>query len=163
MQLVKELKITELKISANRFQIKGQSNGYESTLELDENTLSLFDIQPTKDLVGKRLTMTLEPKRYKVYEKNNVVTDNLEANDVYIGDIKMIVKRSRFYGAIPHIEVRDETLYVAFFYTPIRGGTLTLVPCPYYELKLNLSEVEYRELLKLPAQTTMKLRAQVEG
>jgi hypothetical protein len=157
--LEKKLKIEELNIRNGLCEIKAG----KTSILAKEDTFNKFGIPLTKECLGKDLIITLEPKEYKVIKNKNVYSDNLESNDVFIGDIEKIQTRSRFYRILGKPSMEDKTEYIVSFYTQVRGGTLTILPTPYYKIKLKLSEEEYKQLLELPTSTIMRVRCRLEA
>jgi len=67
-------------------------------------------------------------------------------------------KKSWYYHS-SSCSTYDETSHIAFFESPFGGDGIhpTLLPCPYYQLKLGINEEEYDEFKKLPGHSVMKV------
>jgi len=142
MRIEKELYIQRFEAWGSGYTLKvGGGLEAESTLTFDAQTLEEFAIPCSPHLVGKRLRLILSSMEGP--EKNRVFLHHLEKREERI---------YRFSTKRP--ETFDRVRYMIHASTPTAGGTLVVLPCPYYDLHLELSEEEYERLRALPPQET---------
>jgi len=141
MQLEKDLYVTDLKISrvANQPYIIETIGRYISRITLNEASLTKFAIEPTRDLVGSNIVVTLQPKD----------GEQIGPHDVLISRIERVDRRR--VHRIPNTSSMDETEYRVMFFTPKKDPSSSVVPCPNYELRFDLTENEYREIMQSDA------------
>ncbi len=151
MQLEKDLYITDLRISkiANQPFVIEAVGRYISRITLNAASLVKFAIEPSKDLVGNNIVVTIQPKEDAETGPHDVLLSRIERVD-----------RRRIHQ-IPKISSIDETEYRAIFYTPKKNPTSFVIPCPNYELKLDLTEAEYREILSIDPSTVFAVSCRI--
>lgn len=137
MRLEKDLYVTDLKISrvANQPYVIEAIGRYISRITLNESSLAKFAIEPTRDLVGSNIVITLESRD----------ADQIGPHDVLISRIERVDRRK--VHRIPNPSSIDETEYRVVFYTPKKDPSSFAVPCPNYELRFDLTEAEYQEIM----------------
>jgi len=143
MQLEKDLYVTELKISrvANQPYVIEAVGRYPSRITLNESSLTKFAIEPTRDLVGSSIVVTLQPK----------VGEQMGPHDVLISRIERVDRRR--VHRITNPSSMDETEYRVMFFTPKKDPSSSTLPCPNYELRFDLTENEYQEIMQSDATT----------
>ena len=151
MHLEKDLYVTDLRISrvANQPFVIEAVGRYVSRITLNEASLVKFSIELSKDLIGKYIVVTIQPK-----EDNET-----GAHDVLLSRIERVDRRR--IHQIPRISSMDETEYRAIFYTPKKNPTSFAIPCPNYELKLDLIEAEYQEILSVDSSTIFSVSCRI--
>jgi hypothetical protein len=147
MRLEKDLYVTDLRISrvANQPFIIEAVGRYVSRITLNEASLAKFAIEPSKDLVGSNIVVTIQPRKDGETGPHDVLLSRMERID-----------RRRIHQ-IPKISFIDETEYRAIFYTPKKNPASFAIPCPNYELKLDLTEAEYQEILSIDPSTVFSV------
>ena len=131
-----------------------------SELTFDKETLQKYKINPSKNLKGKTLSVTLNSR--KVKEGNARTLTNITKDDVVIKNVNKIDRQSR--GGIPIRNlscVYNKLIYSAYFETFYSGGGVYELPIPFYKLNLELDEKEYNQLRKLPSSSVMKFSCKV--
>ena len=141
MQLEKDLYVTDLKISRvlNQPYIIEAIGRYISRITLNESSIAKFAIEPTRELVGSNIVVTLQPKD----------VEQIGPHDVLISRIERVDRRK--VHRVPNTSSIDETEYRVMFYTPKKDPSSFALPCPNYELRFDLTENEYREIMQSDA------------
>jgi len=75
--------------------------------------------------------------------------EQIGPHDVLISRIERVDRRK--VHRIPNTSSMDETEYRVMFYTPKKDPSSFAVPCPNYELRFDLTENEYREIMSSDA------------
>ena len=141
MRLEKDLHVTDLKISkvVNQPYLIEAIGRYISRITLNEVALAKFSIEPTHELVGSNIVVTLISKDGEQIGPDDVLLSRIER-----------VNRRRVHR-IPNISSMDETEYRVMFYTPKKDPSSFAVPCPNYDLRFDLTEKEYQEIMNSDA------------
>ena len=141
MRLEKDLHVTDLKISkvVNQPYVIEAIGRYISRITLNEVALAKFSIEPTHELVGSNIVVTLISKDGEQIGPDDVLLSRIER-----------VNRRRVHR-IPNISSMDETEYRVMFYTPKKDPSSFAVPCPNYDLRFDLTEKEYQEIMNSDA------------
>ena len=141
MQLEKDLYVTDLNISRvlNQPYIIEAIGRYISRITLNESSIAKFAIEPTRDLVGSNIVVTLQPKD----------VEQIGPHDVLISRIERVDRRK--VHRVPNTSSMDETEYRVMFYTPKKDPSSFTLPCPNYELRFDLTENEYQEIMQSDA------------
>ena len=141
MRLEKDLHVTDLKISkvVNQPYVIEAIGRYISRITLNEVALAKFSIEPTHELVGSNIVVTLISKDGEQIGPDDVLLSRIER-----------VNRRRVHR-IPNISSMDETEYIVMFYTPKKDPSSFAVPCPNYDLRFDLTEKEYQEIMNSDA------------
>ncbi len=149
MRLEKDLYVTEIRISKTLnvpFLIEAVGGKHESSLTLNRGNLEAWGIEPSTELLGNGLVVTLESRPLSpIPEETDLFIDSLEKN------------ARRKFSRAPIPQLSDEIEFVLRLQTP-RGDSHT-IPCPYFEINLDLDEAEYLELIGLPPDTGFQLSA----
>lgn len=132
----------------------GTWHATESTLTLTAEDMIRFYLDPNEDLVGATLEVTLKPVPFSWQTS---LPDTVK--------ITRLVRSSeveQHYSAFP-LDKSERRTCLLEAQTPVHGGTLVILPSTYYELKLRLTEDEYRRLRALPAGTALQVRVRQTG
>ena len=168
MQITKEFKIHEVKaarVSNAPFQIVLEGNPFrrerESSLTLDTDTCTRYNIPMSLELVGRTLICSFEsrelPLKNDGHFKGHVDVESLDSDTLAIHSLKRSEVVSPSFGMIPpakHSEV-SRTLELSSF----GGGDgmhLSPLPCPYYRIVLELSDEEYEACKALSPTSVIK-------
>ena len=157
MELEKKLIIDHFIFSRVKnalFTIKAVEGIYESELNFDNETLAEYDIDPHKDLVNTEIIITLKSRELK--DQENSLIGLLKKDDVLIRGIERKQVVSWLYGVIPPEKLEKE-FYSAHFQSYCGGGSVSIMPCPFYKLNLGLDRDEYLSLKSLSKKTVMKV------
>jgi len=87
MELEKELLIEEFKVTRIRntpYVLIAKDGSYKSRLTFDKETLRKYRIEPSLDLVGKTLVVTLKSRELK-YGGGGFYMGNVDPDDLLIG------------------------------------------------------------------------------
>lgn len=152
MKLNKELVIEKLEFTnfVNApCKIFARSDNLESTFIVKDNF--------TKDVIGKKILLTLESKEFKGFGENNV--RSFEKDIVLIGSIRREEKTNFTLSYFRDSDKFSETKMILTLQSPSTADGIhpSPMPCPYYEISLQLTEDEYSEVCELPANAVMKL------
>lgn len=149
MRLEKDLYVTEIRISKTvnaPYLIEAIGGRYECSLTVNDETLDAWGIDPSSDLLGSGMMITLEPRPLsQIAEETDLLIESLEKN------------ARRKFKRVPNPQFTDEIEYVVKLQTP-RDNSPS-IPCPYFEIILDLDENEYMEFIELPADTVFRLSA----
>ena len=121
----------------------------ESTLTLTAEDMIRFGLDPSEDLVGATLELTLKAIPYSREARSSdtvLITRLLRSTEV-----------QQHYAWIPPDKSERRTCRLEAK-TPVAGGTLVVLPSTYYQLNLLLTEGEYRRLRGLPAGTALQVQ-----
>ncbi len=147
MRLEKDLYVTEVRISKTMnapYVIEAIGGRYECSLTLNDANLEAWGIDPSEELLGGGMVITLESRSLaQGTEETDLLIDSLEQNT------------RRKFKRIPSPQFTDEIEYVVRLQTP-RDNSPS-IPCPYFEIALELDESEYLEFMELPADTILRL------
>lgn len=154
MKLRKKLRIEE-------FKICGMRNGrYElflrdlecwelnSKFSLGKDELIFGNLNPSEKILGKDLAITFVSTKFKYNER--------EGNKLYIVDLEKTETAGWNYYSIPKSKSK-KSRYILHLKTPIPGGSLVLVPLPFYDLKISLNEAEYQKVKRLSPSTVFEI------
>lgn len=151
MQLEKDLYVTDLRISrvVNQPYVVEAVGRYTSRITLNESSLAKFSIEPAKDLIGSNIVVTLQTKEGNQVGPHDVMMSRIERIDL------------RRVHQIPNPSAMDETEYRVMFYTPKKDPSSFAIPCPNFQLRLDLTESEYQELLLLSPSTVFSVSCRI--
>ncbi len=121
-------------------------NEKKSRIILDRVSLKEFGIDYMDCL--KKVLLTLKSE--------NKIEDQIIGNYVGIGKIEEM-KRINWHYSLSSTSKREKKLYSATFHTKKFGGRISPVPCPNYNINIQISEDEFRELKELSPDTVMKV------
>ncbi|MBI4789565.1 MAG: hypothetical protein HY782_21250 [Chloroflexi bacterium] len=121
----------------------------ESTLSLTADDMVRFGLDPSEDLVGATVELTLKPIPYS--------PETHSPHTVIVKQLLQSSETHQNYFSRPQ-QKSEERTYRLQANTPVHGGTLVVLPSTYYELDLLLSAGEYRRLKALPADTAFEMR-----
>lgn len=149
MRLEKDLYVTEVRISKTLnapYLIEAIGGRYECSLTLNDATLEAWGIDPSSELLGGGMVITLEPRpSSQIAEETDLLIESLEKTT------------RRKFKRVPNPQFTDELEYVVKLQTP-RDNSPS-IPCPYFEITLDLDESEYLEFMELPADTIFRISA----
>lgn len=150
MRLEKDLYITEVRISktVNAPFVIDAVDRYQNRLTLNEENLNAWMINPSKEIIGKSIIVTLESKHS---------SEEFDAMDVLIDEIERAEKRK--FKQIPKFTFVDEVELILRLKTP-RHDSMSL-PCPNFELIFDLNESEYYELIDLAPDTIFSISCRI--
>lgn len=164
MRITKEFRIHEVRASSVEnapFQIMLEGNPFrreeESSLTLDMDTCVRHNISVSLDLVGCILVCS--------FESHEVVTNNgypdmgsLKDDDLQILSMNKIETLSPYFWTTPPLTFTTvlRTLKLCSFDAD-NDTHLHIMPCPLYQIVLELTEEEYEECKTLPPASVMKL------
>ncbi len=168
MRITKEFRIHEVKatrVSNAPFQIVLEGDPFrrngESSLTLDAETCKRFCIAMSLDLVGRTLICSFEsrelPLETNEHFKGHVDMNAVTSDDLAIHSLHKNEHVSPSFGMIPpskHSEV-SRALQLSSF-----GGGDGIdpspLPCPFYQISLELTEEEYEACKALPPASVIR-------
>jgi hypothetical protein len=121
----------------------------ESALTLTAEDVIRFGLDPSEDLVGATLELTLKAIPYS--------RETSSPDTVLITRLTRSTEMQQQYARIPP-DKSERRICRLEAKTPVHGGTLVVLPSTYYELNLLLTEGEYRRLRRLPAGTALEVQ-----
>lgn len=120
----------------------------EATLTLTATDLVRYRLDPSESLVGATVELTV----------SIVPAENSERQPAEVKIQKLSAERITHYLANRPTQGKTETIvWCLQLATPVRGGSIILLPDTYLELNLTLSVDEYRQVRKLPAETRLQV------
>lgn len=136
MIIKKDLYISELKISniKNAPYYIESIGRFSNFFTFDQETLDRWNIQLEKNIIGKTLAVSIESTEEIDSKKVELLVENVEK-----------ITRRRFKH-IPNTYYEEEIEYLLKFSSPREDGN---VPCPYFDLRMELNEKEYNKFLSL--------------
>lgn len=144
------------------FQIVLEGNSFrreeESSLTLDTDTCSRYNIPMSFDLVGRTLICSFESRELSFKDNNFVDMNSLESDDLNISSLSKNESIWSSFGTISpskHSKV-SRTLTLSSF-----GGGDGIhpspLPCPFYRVVLELTDEEYEACKVLPPNSIFKV------
>ncbi len=128
----------------------------ENILTFDRKTLRKFGLNPSRKLVGKTFVVALKSRKIKYHrDVPPRLLSDLKDDDVLIRGIEKKETHLKEYSLIR--PGQDKVEYRAFFSTPSLISSYSELPCPFYELNLEITEDEYKKLKRLPKDTAMQV------
>jgi hypothetical protein len=121
----------------------------ESTLTLTAQDMIRLGLDPGEDLAGATLELTLTAGPFS-WETRSLDT-------VIITRLSRFTEVQHHYSFVPP-DKSERRIWRLEAKTPVRGGTLIVLPPTYYELNLLLTEGEYRRLRALPAASALEVQ-----
>lgn len=169
MQITKELRIHEVKATrANNvpFQIILGGNYLrqeeESSLTLDADICTRYNIPISLDLIGRTLACSFESRELPLQGDNNgngrVDMESLGSDDLQIKSLKKTEITLSVFHTIPPSKYNQisQTLELSSF----GGGDgmrMHIIPCPFYHFLVELNDEEYEACRALPANSVFKV------
>src|SRR5438132_1941120 len=127
----------------------------ESVLTLTAQDMGRFGLDPSEELLGATLAVSLEAVPYSRKTKS--------PDTVYISGLSRQTEVQHHYAMIPR-EKLERHICQLKAETPTPGGTLVVLPSTNDRLNLCMSEGEYRLLRSLPASSALLVGLQrVDG
>ncbi len=160
MRISKKLRIEKLELVGTRngrYELLLQDpDNWElkSKFSLGEDELISGNLNPTERILGKDLAVTLDASKLK----ENKITKNT----LHIIDLRKVERTHWNYHFIPKAKSKKNQ-YILHLKTPMPGGTLVLVPLPYYDLKISLNEEEYQKIKSLSPSTTFGISCRLDS
>jgi hypothetical protein len=150
---IKETRATEISNAPFRILLEGGSS-----LTLNRETCARYGIPLPLDLIGKMFTCSFESHELLFDHKNihHVDIKPLESDDLLICSVQKNEVVS-LHGIIPPTKYYEVSRILKLSSFSNGYGThLSFLPCPFYEITLNLSDEEYEQCKVLPANTAFK-------
>lgn len=119
----------------------------KSTLTLRPQDMAHFGLDPSEDLVGAELELTLTATSYAEAGSPHLLL---------ITELATTEEVQHHYSRVPSDKTTRQT-YRLRLRTPVAGGTLVVLPPVYHELTLLLTSDEYERIKRLPAPTAFEL------
>lgn len=165
MQLTKTFRIEEIhgtSISNAPFRlilnkVDSPFDDIQSNLIMNQETLGRHGIVPSLALVGMYIECQLTSRVLDINSNAPIFTDadNLRADDVLI---EKITKHESWTQVFRSPRRKDVTYSLHAKSHDGGGGTLSICPCPFYDLVVNLTEEEYGYLIRLPPLTVFEAK-----
>lgn len=133
----------------------------ESTLTLDSRECERFGIPMSLDIVGKKLLIKLKSRSLHVQTTGNfsgfIDRSSIDSTHLLINNLRWIEEQTPMYSVKPP-RITRRNYYTLELETAHMGGThFSPSPCPYYKLKISLSDEECGQCRILPVETVFEI------
>lgn len=167
MLITKEFLIREVSAVPFKIVLFGNTslNIPESMLILNKDISDRFKIPLIFDIVGSKLLCLCEshelvPEK-EGYHQGFIEFSSLSNEDVVIASLEgQEIFRFLTLGISPPSKYSSKT-YILKLVTPMAGGHLFPIPCPCYELNLELTGDEFNQCSLLPPETVFRVSFQL--
>jgi hypothetical protein len=174
MELTKEFLIREVRGRRNSsapfyviFEPTRLGADQESTLTLNEEACARHGFLMSLDLVGRRLLCTLQSRDLPLYDTGSqqglVDRQGMGEDDVLINFLEK--REYTFFDTRPvrHPSKHESVVRVLELSTMHGGGTLSVLPTPFYHLFIEVTEEMYEGCKKLSERSVFHISFQLKS